>query len=98
MKFYLAVIKSKLSYGLESLKMKQSVKEKLDRFHLKGLRKILKMKTTYVNRNNTNIEELRRANFKIAMERYQANWNWHRTTGQESRGKLNKNTGNKGMW
>ena len=50
---YNAVIKSKLLYGLEPLQLRESLKKNLDTLQLKGLREILKMKTTYVNRNNT---------------------------------------------
>ena len=49
-----AVIRSKLMYGLESAIMNQSVLNKLDAFQLKGLRKILKLKTTFYDRDNTN--------------------------------------------
>eukprot|EP00975_Prorocentrum_lima_P010749 2283458-Prorocentrum_lima.AAC.1 len=49
-----AVIRSKLLYGLESLQLNRSHRDMLDVFHLKGLRKILRLTTTYVNRSNTN--------------------------------------------
>ena len=41
--------------------MPQSAIARLDVFQLKGLRKILRMETTYVNRANTNEEVFRRA-------------------------------------
>ena len=48
-----SVLRSKLVYGLESLELIESMRQKLDVFQLKGLRKILRMQTTYVNRANT---------------------------------------------
>ena len=47
---YDAIIRSKLLYGLESTAMNSTVKHSLDIFQLKGLRKILNIKTTFVDR------------------------------------------------
>ena len=47
---YDAIIRSKLLDGLESAAMNTSVKHSLDIFQLKGLRKILKIKATFVDR------------------------------------------------
>ena len=44
---YDSVIRSKLLYGLESAELRPSDLSKLDTFQLKGLRQILKLKTTY---------------------------------------------------
>ena len=49
-----AVIRSKLVYGLDVVQLPQSLLNKLDAFQLKGLRKILKLNTTFINRGNTN--------------------------------------------
>lgn len=49
-----AVIRSKLVYGLESVMLTKSLLNKLDVLELKGLRKILGFKTTFVERANTN--------------------------------------------
>ena len=57
-----AVIKSKLLYGLESAQLNQGTIDKLDVFQLKGLRKILRMDTTYVNRSNSNDKVFETAN------------------------------------
>ena len=57
-----AVCVSKLLYGLEALQPTDSTAALLDTFHLKGLRKILNMRTTYIDRSNTNQEVHRRAN------------------------------------
>ena len=61
-----AVVKSKLLYGLESMQLTQSSMRKLYVFHLKGLRKILKMETTFVNRENSNDAVYDRANNAIS--------------------------------
>ena len=49
-----AVIRTKLLYGLESAELTDGALNKLDVFQLKGLRKILNMATTYIDRANTN--------------------------------------------
>ena len=51
---YDAVIKSKLLYNLETVHLTRSLRQKLDAFHLRGLRKILKLPTTYVDRRFSN--------------------------------------------
>jgi len=63
---YNAVIRTKLLYGLETLELPISQISRLEAFQLKGLRKILKMVTTFVDRNNTNDEVFRRANQQVA--------------------------------
>ena len=60
-----AVIKSKLLYGLESAHLGATMLKKLDTFQLKGLRKKLKMDTTFVNRQNTNQRVIETANQAI---------------------------------
>ena len=57
-----AVVNTKLMYGLESLQLPMTAYKKMDVFQLKGLRKLLQMETTYVNRANTNEEVFRRVN------------------------------------
>ena len=47
-------ITSKLLYGLETLELTQGAAQLLNKFQLKGLRKILNLQTTYVQRENTN--------------------------------------------
>ena len=49
-----AIVRSKLLYGLETLHLTQGMAQKLDVFQLKGLRKILGMETTFINRANSN--------------------------------------------
>ena len=60
-----AVISTKLLYGLESAELKDSDKNKLDVFQLKGLRNILKNDTTFVNRQNTNAKFVEEANMEL---------------------------------
>ena len=49
-----AIIRAKLLYGLESAQLTTSLMQKLNTIQLKGLRQILKLDTTYINRENTN--------------------------------------------
>ena len=60
-----AVIRSKVLYGLESAHVEDSDIKILEVFQLKVLRKILKMKTTFVDRANTNQKVFETANRKI---------------------------------
>ena len=59
---YGAVITSKLLYGLETLEPTESAGKLLNTFQLKGLRKILQLHTTFINRSNTNEYVYKRAN------------------------------------
>ena len=58
---YNSIIRSKLLYGLETLELTKPLMSKLEAFQLRGLRKILNMATTYIDRRNTNAEVYRRA-------------------------------------
>ena len=51
---YDAIIRSKLLYGLEALQLTEAMSKKLDTFQLKGLRQILRLETTFINRANSN--------------------------------------------
>ena len=68
---YDAVTRARLMYVLESLQLNQEERKKTDRFQLRGLRQILKLKTTYgqmqshLARSNDNETVLRLANAKI---------------------------------
>ena len=64
-----AVIRSKLLYGLETAMLTDSAQRRLNVFQLKGLRKILKMKTTFVERANTNERVILKANAALEHER-----------------------------
>ena len=63
---YNAVIRTKVIYGLESIALNKDACKKLDAFYLKGLRKMLKVPTTYLveNRKYTNEHVLKLANEK----------------------------------
>jgi hypothetical protein len=56
-----ALIKTRVIYGLESAELKTRGLEKLNTFQLKGLRQILRMVTTFVDRTNTNTRVLEEA-------------------------------------
>ena len=51
-----AVIHFKLPHTLETVAIPANLMSKLEAFQLKGLRKILGMAATFVNRPNTNLE------------------------------------------
>ena len=57
-----AVITSKVLYGLETLEPTEAAGRLLNTFQLKGLRKKLKLHTTFVQRNSSNEYVCRRAN------------------------------------
>ena len=61
LRVYHAVIQNKLIYGLETVHLTQSTLKKINVFHLRGLRSILGLETTFVNRRNTNEFVLRTA-------------------------------------
>ena len=63
-----AVCRAKLLYGLETAQLTQATIKTLDTFQLKGLRKILRMETTYVNRENSNDKVIQTANEKIQQQ------------------------------
>ena len=54
-------------YSLEALQPTEAAASKLDTFQLKGLRKIMKMSKTYIDRTNTNHEVYRRANLEMGL-------------------------------
>jgi len=57
-----AVIRSKLVYSLNVTQLPQHLMNRLNTFQLKGLRKILNLKTTFVERSNTNNKVFQEAN------------------------------------
>ena len=59
---YHAILRSKLLYSLDSLQVNDNLITKINAFHLKGIRQIMRIKTTYIDRTQTNEEVLRRAN------------------------------------
>ena len=59
---YQAVIVSKLVYGLETLQFTEAQGRQLDTFQQRGLRKILGIAPTFIDRTNTNEDVLQIAN------------------------------------
>ena len=51
---YDATIKSKIKYGLETIPLTQGQKNRLNAFQLKGIRKILQVPSTYIDRTYSN--------------------------------------------
>ena len=62
---YNAIIRAKLIYGLETLAMNTAVLSRIDTFQLKGLRNILKLPTTYINREYSNAHLRTQINNKL---------------------------------
>ena len=60
-----AVTTSKLLYGLETVEPTQAIAKLLNTFQLKGLRHILKLRTTFIQRHNTSEYVYRRANEEL---------------------------------
>ncbi len=74
-----AVIRAKFVYGLEVVHLPQNLMNKLNALQLKGLRKILHMDTTFVNRASSNIKVCETANrFKNPRQTHFTVWNLHK--------------------
>ena len=63
-----AVLRSKLLYGMETAQLNEPQMKRLDLFQLKALRKVLKLNTTFINRENTNNHVFAVANARITNE------------------------------
>ena len=63
-----AVIRSKLLYGLDTAQLNEPELKRLDQVQLKAIRKILKLTTTCINRSNTDIQVIEKANDAIKAE------------------------------
>ena len=59
---YDAVVRAKLVYGLDCVYVPEAAMNKLNAFQLRGLRKILKMSSTFIDRSNTNKKVFENAN------------------------------------
>ena len=66
---YDAIIKNKLLYGLETIHLMQAMQEKFNTCQLRGLRKILTLQSTYMNRAQTNAYAMKKANQEINRNR-----------------------------
>ena len=62
---YDAILTNKLLYGLETVHLTQTQQKKVNAFQLRGLRKILGLSTTFVNRSNANEHVSQKANEEI---------------------------------
>ena len=65
MQMFNAIIRAKLMYGLETVVMNTRVKNMLDAFQLKCLRKILKVPTTYIDKQLPNEQVRSQINQKL---------------------------------
>ena len=63
-----AVIRTKLLYGMESAQLGEAELKRINTVQLKIFRNILGLKTTYVERENTNIRTLKNVNLKVIAE------------------------------
>ena len=68
LRVYQAIIQNKLIYGLETIHLTQGMLNKINAFQLRGLRSILSLEPTFVNRRNTNQFVLRTASEKAGQE------------------------------
>ena len=66
---YNAVVVAKLTYGLEGLQFNESVGKRLDTFQMRGLRHILGIPPTFIDRSNTDADVIRQAEFEINRNR-----------------------------
>ena len=57
-----AIIRGILMYGMEAIQLPTDLLNKMDAFQLKGIRQILKITTTYIDRSHTNAFVIRKAN------------------------------------
>ena len=63
-----AVLRSKLLYGMNTAQLNEPQMKRINLFQLKALRKILKLTTTFVNRENTNKKVFDLANEQVQRE------------------------------
>jgi hypothetical protein len=62
---YQALIESKLTYGLHVLPLKDELLNKMNAFQMRGIRQLLKIAPTHVDRNNSNKKVLELAEERI---------------------------------
>ena len=77
-----AVIKSKILYGLESIQLTQAEQSRLDALQMKTLRKILRVPTTFVDREWTNqkVIDTLEHRFKYSHTKLSTRWKNNKTT------------------
>eukprot|EP00973_Karenia_brevis_P043452 6022129-Karenia_brevis.AAC.1 len=59
---YVAFVRSKIVYSLESTALNDSARKKLNAFQIKGIRRIMGIPPTHIDRTKTNAYVLREAN------------------------------------
>ena len=64
-----AIVVSKLTYGLETLQLTEGLLKCLDAFLMRGMRKLLKIPSTYIDRTNTNEHVWKLAHEKLSAVR-----------------------------
>ena len=69
---YDAVVRAKLMYGLETVALNKTSLNKLNAFQMRGLRRILGMKSTFVDRSATNAKVMEMANQKLSTSKGKA--------------------------
>ena len=76
-----AVIKSKILYGLESIQLTQAEQSRLDALQMKTLRKILRVPTTFVDREWTNqkVIDTLEHRFKYSHTKLSTRWKNNKT-------------------
>ena len=67
------ICRSKLTYGLHTMALKDGQFDKLKAVQMKGLRKIMRLQHPYINRSNTNKKVLRDVNNILRMETAEMN-------------------------
>ena len=71
-----SILKSKVLYGLECIELTTSDEDKINAFQLKGLRRILKIPPTFIDRSYTNqkVFETLKNNFDSEVELFSSTW------------------------
>ena len=65
---YNAIVRSKLLYGLETVEVNSSIRNKIDIFHRRGSRQIFQIPTTHIDRTKTNRFVMDFANAQLRAE------------------------------
>ncbi len=73
---YNSVIRSKLLYSLECIELTQAEQDKIDAFQMKGLRRILHIPPTHIDREWTNDKVIEKASIAIGkpITRFSETW------------------------
>ena len=76
LKVFDSILKSKVLYGLECIQLTKSDLSKLDAFQMKGLRRILKIPPTFIDRTYTNqkVLDLLNNDYRHVIEKFSLTW------------------------